>query len=62
MTADSASPTLPFLPAKSGFLFLLRRRSRVQQNVTLDANLFDQIKLTIKEVNVFLFVLENVHQ
>jgi hypothetical protein len=62
MMADSASPALPVRPAESGFLLLLRRRSRVQQDVTLDADLLDQIKLAVKEVNVFFFVFENVHQ
>jgi hypothetical protein len=58
----AAIPTPPSSPSKISFLFLLRRRSRVQQNVTLDANLLDQIKLTIEEVDVLFFVLENVHQ
>ena len=35
---------------------------RVQQDVALDADLLDQVELTIEEVDVFLFTFQDVQQ
>ncbi|GAP24662.1 hypothetical protein GLF_1544 [Gluconobacter frateurii NBRC 101659] len=38
---------------------LIRSRSRILMNITLDSNLFDQIKLTINKVFMLFFIHEN---
>ena len=57
-------PTVLLLPLISGssLSFIVVRSSSVEHHIAFDANLFDQIKLALEEVDMFLLAVQNLLQ